>query len=252
MRKLTYFAAVLCIILTAFEATSQEESKEGDVREVLYLKDGSKLMGNTVEVKEDGTIVFELYSGIRLDVAKQRIDRLVHRGDRDKAEDVPFEPGFFGGAHVNFIAADLQRNHGDAGVSASLQFGYSFHGWLEAGVGLGAENYAWNSRELVYPVYALLRGSINTYGVKPLYQVKAGYGMAFVDQDAGVTRANGGIYLQTSVGLKFGRQKQHFEILVGVNIQKARYRLEFGSPGEYTDLDLTYKRLVFGIGLTFR
>lgn len=142
------------------------------------------------------------------------------------------------------------------GMSLRYSVHYRFNPYLCAGLGVGAETYAFEAGKSFYPLSAELRGFLAERAVSPYYHLSLGYGFAFAGDDEVLDEVKGGGMALTALGLKFkGQEWLDFAVQLGLQHQwgQTTYLTDnwWGGPGRRTNENHYFQRIHLQLGLFF-
>jgi hypothetical protein len=257
--KPSFFLLLLGLIFFTAHGWSQEPAARDSFPDLLYLKDGSVLQGRLLKYIQGKQIYFRLTTGDEVTYPEREIQRFVQGGAL--AERVPArapKPYAFReeGLYVTFHAgAGVGRNHSNGNTVAwnlLASAGHQFNRWLGLGGGLAVDGYYPANGEVVYPLFAEVRGYLTETREAPFYVVRTGYGLTFKETNNGVSAAEGGLYLNPSLGMRWGASAGINIISeIGFQYQRAEYTRSFGGDGGREIQTKKFKRLSLRLGMVF-
>jgi hypothetical protein len=159
-------------------------------------------------------------------------------------EDIVFDP-FFG---------PTPRPQSRTAIGFNVQYvgGFQFNRMLGIGGGLSFDGYNLEDGESMVTLFAHYRGYLTRSIVAPYLGLNAGYGQPFRNDRQGITSARGGWMIHPELGLRLGaNDRTNFTVSVGYRFQQAEYTQVFAFNGDIQYRDITYKRLMFSMGLLF-
>lgn len=244
------------LLLTAAAGFAQNEQGAEDV---LYLRNGTVLRGHLLQYVQGGQIVFQLKTGDRLVFTDKHVRRLVQGGEQPAGvrEPRPYsfrEKGFYATLQGGMAVGRSFTSQQSGAWNVSLTAGHLLRRTLGFGVGVGADAYFPDNGEIVYPVFAEVRGYLLKERSTPYYALRSGYGFAFKEENqAGIVDAEGGLYLNPAIGARWGASGGlKFTTEVGFQYQRAVYTKGFTPFGEGRDIQRhQYKRLNIRLGMLF-
>jgi hypothetical protein len=138
------------------------------------------------------------------------------------------------------------------GIGISTVTGYLFNRNFGLGVGLGKDNYSSRQGEGLFPVFMEVRGYFSKDSNSPFYAVKVGYGVAFENENQGITQAIGGVMLNPEVGYRLGGDKTgNIFFALGFKLQKQFIERTSTFNSDITVVDAVYKRISISTGIIF-
>jgi hypothetical protein len=148
------------------------------------------------------------------------------------------------GLIMNTVSSD---QGGRVGWQLSGSAGYQVNRLLGLGFGVGVDFYRTGASEMIFPVFAEVRGYFVSQTSTPYYVLRSGYGIAFANDDVGINEAKGGLMLNPAVGWRLaGGSGLKMCIDIGVQFQHAEFDYSRGSETSLTDI--WYKRLNMRVG----
>ncbi len=227
-------------------------------RDVLILKNRSRLEGQIEAFRLDDTLVFRLWSGQSLVVPPKHIKRIIQRCQDGKARDFSKPYNFKARGWYHFTRAQAltgQTYYGENSVGYALQHssGYKFSRLIGVGLGAGIESIA-NDLELdvpSYPIFGEIRGYLLPRRITPFYAVGGGYafaGKSSAQRWSYTDTWHGGWMAQAELGYRLGN---HFIMYGGVRLQrKSRDWESTWNPEQDFGTDrILNKRLMLGVGI---
>ena len=252
-----------CLFVFCFVSPviSQEAETEKLV-DVVYLKDGSKLIGKILKWEMERGMEFQLSTGATILIPKSDIKNVSQNTAPkvDQAEIRIEEPRVRtpkvysfrekGWYHTTsgFINFSFQ---GGAGVHHAM--GYRFNRLLGVGLGTGIETHDFDFKRNFIPVYAEARGFLLPKKITPYYALKIGYGFALKDEINGTVAAKGGFHFSPEVGVRFGAGEVSYYLGLEYKLQNGSFTWNgFDWSGNTTITDhISYRRIELRTGLMF-
>jgi hypothetical protein len=261
---------LLLLLMFATILNAQETPKVS----TIYLNNGEIYKGNMVDYRKGEFLVLKRLNGDLDTIAdsqikkieqiemsrrsavvesNKRYDRTMPKKDKAKKKrKYQFrETGWYNATGFSGFGG-RSGNYLKMGIGLSTTTGYMFNRYLGVGVGIAKDNYSSRQGEGLYPVFAEVRGYLKKKFNAPYYAVRAGYGFAFENEKFGVTRAEGGVMLNPSVGYRFGGDKTgniYFEI--GYKFQKQFIERTSTFNSDVTVVDALYNRISLSAGIIF-
>ncbi|HJW29254.1 MAG TPA: hypothetical protein VJ508_08365, partial [Saprospiraceae bacterium] len=232
-------------------------SSEKTYVDVVWLRDGSRLVGTITKWELARGIEFKLATGASVVIPKSDIRKVYQHisGEQDYSpvteprsrEPLPYsfkEKGVYNSFSGFLNLSDI----GGAGLAYSI--GYRFNRLLGTGVGVALEtNDMINNRDVI-PVFAEARGFFMPEKISPYYALKLGYGIAVKKQNSLDVNARGGFYFSPELGVRFGGRLVNYYLGMEYKLQRATFVSDFGWETTATDR-ITYKRFELRTGLLF-
>lgn len=257
-----------------FADSSEAQRKKSVEQDVLYLKNGSVLRGRFLDSASDSIVRIEIMGGSIFAYNVAEIERIVHN-EKSVVEDFERYTGTRDGAtkedlrnmrgswfHHTATKASVGWNSysitGTIGMMHSS--GYYIRHWLGVGAGASIER---NTGYTLAPVYLSLRGVLTPTHNALFYGIDVGYNTPFKNGNNDgewVTReavkAQGGIYVHPSVGLRFySSTRARFTLDIGYVFQQASYTYRDiwwdGTMGEEYTEARTWLRPTLRLGIMF-
>ena len=153
-----------------------------------------------------------------------------------------------------YTGLDLIPGEGGTAVSFQMTHGYQFTPRLSTGVGLG---FSWYGDPLDFiPLFVDLRYKILEANTTHYLALKAGTGFSIlredqVDDNLRVRDHDGGFVFTPTLGIQFASGGEvGWYLQAGYSIANGRYERSMWG-GRFLETDLSYRRLLFGLGLSF-
>ena len=195
--------------------------------------------GDTVEVPE---------------AAVRKIDYALPHSVRTARPERPYlfdERGWYHSVSLGMNTNTVSRASGGLfGFELATSFGYQYTRLLGGGLGISADFYHPQANEMVFPIFAEVRGYLLPQAVTPYYSIRAGYGLVFRNEEVGLIDGEGGYMFNPAVGWRLsGRKGMNMTLDFGLKFQKATFETFQRSDRAVTEL--TYKRLHVRLGFLF-
>lgn len=227
-----------------------------DCLDIVYLKDGSKLMGTLKEVKIGEYIILHNISGLEIRVESRFLKKIVQKcNEKEKAvkDNSIFDKGTYVGLRSHFLPGIAYFDDFQIGIGSQLVVGHRLNSKIGFGLSLGFEKFGLFDDENTptYPLMAEMSGLIGNKMNSPSYNI--GFGYAFAGNKGAVPGTyrsivdyNGGLSYHGLVGI---RLSDHMRMNMGVRFQHTSkewkyYWFENLTPN--TD-NIVNKRLILGI-----
>lgn len=221
----------------------------------IVLKGGQTLTGNLIQYEIGRHAIIQTHGDTQVIVPTSTIrsitddsEMIYGKAKKVKAlkikESLAIDQWYFDWENKLYINANK------AGVGISLSYLYQWKHFLAAGVGAGYDNYNFSQFRSFIPVFVQARSYVKDAYKSPYLDVKLGYGFATQGNEQVVSN-DGGLYTQTSVGLRFG--SGGFKTTAGIGIQFQNNQLEAFHPwnGGIVKEDRQYRRIVLNLGFIF-
>ena len=245
------------------KALRHPEMQSQIFEDVVYLKNGSIIRGQVIEQKMGEYIKIKIVGGSIFVYKTEEVDKIekeeketvfnkyVPRRMRPK---IYKEKGVIAHLKLGFMPGVNTGGWAVLGVNAHGLLGYHLNPNWMVGIGMGIDGYF---PEALTPIYLEGRYYLKQSSLSPYARLAAGYASAIPNWQT--VSANGGIYLNPGVGVRFGsRSKVHFTFDFGLKLQKAYYvtrtwNWDWNGNGEEleNELDILFRRTDFSFGLMF-
>lgn len=152
--------------------------------------------------------------------------------------------------YINQIGIDFLAGTSTTTPVFQMVNGYQFNPRFSAGVGIGYIPY--NDPLALIPFYLDFNYAMKESNTAPFLFLKAGYNISVhTNDDYQLDGHRGGWMFSPGIGIDF-RTDDGFQwfLNAGYNVNKARFDQE-GWGGETMETDLTFKRVMFGLGFSF-
>lgn len=227
--------------------------------DVVWLRDGSRLVGSITRWELDHGLELKLASGTLITIPKKDISQVFQQVQPGTENELipmkvkkPYafkERGLYHQLSMFFHGSE---NYGGSGLQYAL--GYRFNRMFSLGAGFGYEtNEIGNGRNLT-PIFAEVRGFLKAEKVTPYYGFKIGHSIADnADTDSDFffpEIGKGGIYISPEIGVRVGAQKVSFFFGVEYKYQEASFTADWGPDYKVTD-NIIYKRIALRTGILF-
>lgn len=230
------------ILLPAPAAAQSGSEGNTETEDVIYLKNGGILRGKIIEITSGETVKIQTTGRNVFVIGMNDIDKITE-------EPAPSANYFKKSGYINHTGADFLSGPGETTVRFQMMNGYRFLPWLTAGIGVGYIPYR-DPLDLV-PVYLELITNLTRSNASPFLLVKAGYSFSIhSDEDFQLENHHGGWTINPGMGILFNhRGGFRWYLNAGYNVDHAGFDEEW--PGGSIENDLTYSRVMFGIGFSF-
>ncbi len=152
--------------------------------------------------------------------------------------------------YVNQTGIEILTGRENTSVRFQMVHGYQFHPVFSVGIGTGFSTY--NDPLSMIPVFLDLRLKLFEANTSPLIFLKTGYNISVHhDERVPVDNHNGGVMVNPGIGIQIDTTAGlglYFH--AGYNIDEASFEQNIGG-GQTLITDLSYKRIHFGMGLSF-
>ena len=283
MKRISLFLLICTFFLNSTFLFSQEtviepvNDQKTYMADVVYLKNGSIIKGNILELLPSKSVKIELLDGSIFVFEMETVEKIAEEAvalptwaleeiemetkkeldktaiDQKKAKEnivkhIPTK-GFYNILSISYLTGRNSENTPAVGFGAEYILGYQKNQWLSFGGGLGVNNYGEAS---FISTFADIRGYLRNSSASPYYSLAAGYG--FNNRTGwNISDATGGFYVHPSIGVRAAsRKSRHFLVSFGVKMQKSIVTRNWQSPLFSTSPDeILYTRFNVSYGLTF-
>jgi len=241
----------ILFILSALMVLSGSLSSQ----DLIILKDGNSIEGKMLKYVIGSYVVVQTEGDTQVQIPTKSIKSILDDGallygktkkvkQLKERSPLPIDKWYFSWENK------LYPNNTDSGLGISLSYLYQWKHYLAAGVGVGYDNYNFSRIRGFVPVFIQARSYVKDAYKSPFIDVKVGYGMVG-NKSEQVISNTGGLYNQTSVGLRFG--SGGFKTTVSLGIQVQNNELEAFHPwnGGIVTEDRQYRRFVLNLGFLF-
>lgn len=228
------------LILSPVIIQAQSEPKTEDV---IYLKDGGILRGKIFDVNNDGVLKIETAGRNVFVVQMTEVARITE-------ELLPVSRYYKTSGYINNSGFDLLAGRDKTTPYFYTMNGYQFSPQLAAGIGIGYIPYR-DPLDLL-PVYLQVNINLREANTTPFLFLKTGYNFTVTSgPDNLIESHQGGWMLNPGIGIQFYLSEGFgMYIDMAYNVNNAGYEEE-GFQGATIENDLTYKRVMFGLGFSF-
>jgi hypothetical protein len=204
---------------------------------------GSIYQDQITEIFCEGTLKFE--STCR-DGYETRMDEMAEFSQ----ESVQAQQYYRQKGYVNQTGIEILTGRENTSVRFQMVHGYQFHPVFSAGIGTGFSTY--NDPLSLIPFFLDLRLKMFEANTTSFIFLKAGYNISVHhDERVHIDDHSGGIMINPGIGIQFDTPAGFgFYLTAGYNIDEASYEQIIGG-GQTLITDLSYKRIHFGMGLSF-
>ncbi len=251
IRKLAI--AILVLIVTSVTINAQENKLEEQRTVIVQLNNGtviegevnSWVIGEYIDLKTLWTDNFVLPSSAIRKIIQKSAAGVINKNHYSFKEE-----GIYYSGKIQFIAGNEgQRAKAINGLGLSFSAGKRFNRFVSVGAGIGYDRFIWNSGENIIPIFLEYTSFLNPKNTSLFFNVQAGYGLAFKNEDFLLREAKGGPMLYPSLGLRLGRYENKFTVDLGYKFQKAELTYASSWSSDISIQRLTYKRLALRLGI---
>jgi len=252
---------VYCLMLVFCFLSLLTHAQETQMLDKLYLKNGQVIEGKIITFIPNELLAIRDRAGVETAYLLTDVLKVVQptppvststTAARFKAPLIPAsQRGWYNITEAGVLNGRTE-NDVHIGLSVSNTTGYLFKHWIGVGAGVGIDDYVPGAGEVIYPVFAEVRGYLHPDSYSLFYALRAGYGFALDSDDLLVTNAEGGMMYQPQVGYRIPTSSAlQVLVTVGAKFQAARFE-RFARNRRGTEiLTLTYQRITLGVGINF-
>lgn len=234
---------LLPAILLLMAVSSPAEAQSGE-EDVIYFKDGGILRGQILERDEQGQSLMIETAGRNIFIVRLEEVQSIGR------EDVPKPQYFKKSGYMNQTGIDILHGRGRTSVRFQMVNGYQFTPRVSAGFGISLVPYS-DPLNLV-PFYLDFKVKFLEANTTPFVFLKSGYSISLLSEtDIPVESHSGGLMLNPGIGIQFDTGSGFgWYFNAGYNMDHATFDEELWD-GRTLENDITYRRVLFGMGVTF-
>lgn len=242
----------ILFILTFLFVAVQWSFSQNDMKEVVYLKNGSIIKGIIIEQIPNKSLKIETADGSIFvcdinDVEKITKERIRSSSRSSGSSTTELGSELTASGYKGFVDLGYTAGVGDysAGrMELTTSHGYQFNPYLFLGAGTGFQYYH-EGETFTLPIFADIRANFMKGPIVPFVGFKAGYTLAFFDGISGL-----GAYLAPNVGVKFAvSPNTALNFTLGYTGQIAK--IEYYDSYDYYSGHITLSGISFKIGLEF-
>lgn len=243
---ITIALATFIFSLMAFDGIAQS-----DKQDVVYMKDGSIIRGEIIEMHSDSIIKIEVYGGHLLVFEFKEIEKIQREGV--KGGKGPFkykDRGFMVTLESLLLWGQQTAYYGyepTVGYSFSLINSYVFNQYAHVGLGVGIDAID----ALFLPVYLRGGGHLFNSPITPVYYADFGYGLLIDEGNVSAADSHGGWRWGAGVGFKLHtRSEVAFDFTVGLRFQEFYFK-QTNWDGSISEIYNTSRRFATRFAMTF-
>lgn len=253
MKNLKVIIVLVFLIGIQINLLAQENTTEQTNQSILYLNSGSTIECEIIEWKQ-GEYYKVQTSWDQIMLFKEdeitKIESVLDHKQLQKVYNFKEKGKYISLKGMFILGNEGPRAKGTNGFGISFSAGHRFNRLLGLGLGVGYDQFIWDSGEEMIPIFAEINGFFTPELFTGFYNIQAGYSLAFADEDYLQEEAKGGWMFYPSVGIRFGPGDQKLSLDIGYKFQEAQFT--------YTDIwnfstksqqDLVYKRLTLRFGI---
>jgi len=262
MKPLFKTLFVISFLLSVFIFPKSVLAQE-NMQDVVYLKNGSILHGDIIEIKANESITLKSNCGDTWVLNQTEIDRIEKETIpksivvKDSQKNISYKnKGFYSNVNVGFM---FGGNQDTPFPPLSLMFvsGYQFNWGLALGVGLGLDLV----NEAYMPAVADIRYTFKDSKVSHFIYVQGGYALSLEDPDPydydyygyydSDLESKGGYIINPGIGFKINlNNKSAFSFGIGYKYMEINHTYKEYN-GQEIDRTIKYNRITLGFGYHF-
>jgi hypothetical protein len=209
----------------------------------LYLKNGSKINGQFINVDDQGSVKLLLYERDTLTITSSLIKRydingLAHQESKFEMKDMYFR------TKPSFLV-----NESGLGYSIKQSWHKKLTPRLFIGPAIALQNFENNADRNLINLGLETRFYLTNYKISPFAELGIGKGIYNFKEDQFLFRSELGYYANPTVGLSFNKQVS-FDVYFGLMVQRSQFFYAY-SDEDSQDINRINKRLEIGIGIGF-
>lgn len=235
-----FFFCCLINVTLSLHAQQSEEYKD-----IIYLKNGSKLYCKLLDYKPGDSITFALKGMSPMKLGDNMIKKVKMNGFEGYSDVYRIKENKW------YLRTQFSMlyNKKHNGLSLTQSVGYQFKHWFSAGVGAGIDNYYTNRGNNMFPLFVEVRSYLFQKNVSPFFACRTGYNFIKPNADYNQTSAVGAFFINPVFGYRLGAGSPTFDLFCGIKIQKAEYHVRDFWSSSIVNYD--FRRYDIGLAMTF-
>lgn len=248
MNRLLSSALFVLFALTLF---SQNEMHYKDL---IILKNGSKLYGSIIDYKIGGELKLKLENGSILTFSEEVVTKIeIYSQEQKSKREYTLKPNtFYNSFGIKLIpGSNIYSDNPRLGMGLDYSFGYRVNDYASLGCGAGAEYFNYGFNEFFFPFFMDFFSFLRKSPISPFFRFQGGYGLLFTNSDNIIDKA-GGLMINPAFGFKFqGSYDINYTLDINFKYQEAKftYRGQWGN--QIYNRDVTFQRLLLRFGIIF-
>ena len=230
-------------------------------KDIVYLKNDSKIVGQLLDYKIGEKVEIRLSSGQILSFPDSVVKKIeIYSPDIEVKEKPVSDYVFKDRVFYNNFGVKLISGSGSAGrnnishngFAIEYSLGYRYNNYFSVGVGTAVENFNYGLGELFFPVYFDFYSFYRKSRISPFVRLQAGYGFVIATKD-NVIDKEGGITFSPAFGIKYpGLGNLSYMFDINFKYQKANfvYTLFEWNP-QILYRDVIFRRISFRFSIMF-
>ena len=251
----------IIFLLTLFSLVQLNAQNKEYFKDIVYLKNESKIIGQLLDYKIGEKVEIKLSTGQILTFPDNVVKKIeIYSPENEVKEktvkDYKFKDKvFYNNFGMKIISgANSSRNNSiyRNGFGLEYSLGYRYNNYFSVGAGTAIDNYNYGLGELFIPVYFDFFSFYRKSRISPYFKLQAGYGFVSTTRD-NVIDSDGGIMFSPAFGIKYpGMGNLNYMFDINFKYQKANfvYTLnEWNTQILYRDV--IFRRIAFRFSLMF-
>lgn len=237
------FSCLLFFIVTGLITNTEHVSAQTETEDVIYLKNGGILRGKILEIENNETIKIETAGRNVFVLQMNEVEKI-------SKEEIPVNKYYKMSGYINISGIELLAGDDETTPYFYTMNGYQFNPRLAAGIGIGYIPYR-DPLDLL-PVYLHLNVNLMEANSAPFLFLKTGYNFSIASENVHLIEDHtGGWMFNPGMGVQFNVSSGfRWQISLGYSLNNASYEEEEFNQTTLEN-DLSYRRIVFGIGFSF-
>ncbi|MBK7095443.1 MAG: hypothetical protein IPH57_10490 [Saprospiraceae bacterium] len=245
------FLSATLFVLYAVVLFSQNEPSYKDM---IILKNGSKLYGSIIDYRVGGEVKLRLENGSLLTFTDDVVSKIeIYSPTSKNTRPFNIESNtIYHAFGIKLIpGSNIYSDNPRLGMGLEYSLGYRFNNYASLGGGAGAEYFNYGFNEFFFPVFMDYMTFLRKSPISPFLRLQAGYGLLHTNSDNIIDKA-GGLMFNPAFGFKFqGGYGINFTLDINFKYQEAKftYRGQWGN--QIYNRDVTFQRLLLRFGIIF-
>ena len=245
MKKFPILLFALFVTFSSVLYGQKQEQEQNRGEDIVYLKNGSVIHGEILEIRENEYIRIRYTDSRELLITFDDVIRV-------RRNQIHGRLYYNTSGYMNRSGIELLGGTGSPTLRFATIHGLHFSPHISAGLGVGLSPY--NDPLNLIPFFANFNYRLLKANTSPYLFLKAGYNFsmnAAEDDFATLNSHTGGLLFNPGAGIDFNFSSGFgWYIQAGYNIDESSYEFD-GWGNEVVRTDLSYRRVSIGMGLTF-
>ena len=244
-------------LLTMFLTTGIYAQTEPAYRDMVELKNRSKIYGELIDYKPGESVLIRLKNGSVLTFNDDFVTRVeVYTGKEKHEAEYSFKPRkiYHGFNFSTMPGGNKSQESPGLGFGFQYSAAYSFSNLAHVGAGLGLDNYEYGFDEVFFPFFFEFSAYLIKRPVSPFLRFQGGYSMIYSKNENLIDKA-GGLMMNPSIGLKFqGNYGINYLFDIGFKYQDAKFTYRNSSwqwPVGIVNREIRFIRTTLRFGILF-